>query len=64
MIGEKFVPLTIMKDTEEGEDLDTLTGTFPTAITDTAIELLGKHSPKKKNGSQMISLRCMIKGES
>ena len=47
MIGEKFAPLTILKDTEEGEDLDTLTS-FSTTITDTAMEILGKHRPKKK----------------
>ena len=48
MIGGKFAPLTILKDTEEGEDLDTVTKTFSTAITDTAMEILGKHRPKKK----------------
>ena len=48
MIGGKFAPLTILKDTEEGEDLDTLTITFSTAITDTAMEILGKHRQKKK----------------
>ena len=48
MIGGKFAPLTILKDTEEGEDLDTLTRNFSTAITDTAMEILGKHRPKKK----------------
>ena len=63
MIGGKFAPLTTLKDTEEGEDLDTLTRNFSTAITDTAMEILGKHRPKKKNGSLMTSLRCVIKGE-
>ena len=48
MIGGKFAPLTILKDTEEVEDLDTLTRYFFTAITDTAMEILGKHRPKKK----------------
>ena len=48
LIGGKFAPLTILKDTEEGEDLDTLTRNFSTAITDTAMEILGKHRPKKK----------------
>ena len=48
MIGGKFVPLTILKDTEEEEDLDTLTRTFSTAITDTAMEILEKRRPKKK----------------
>ena len=35
-----------------GEDLDTLTGTFSTAITDTAMGILGKHWPKKKKMDQ------------
>ena len=48
MIGGKFAPLIILKDTEEGEDLDTLTRNFSTAITDTAMEILGKHRQKKK----------------
>ena len=48
MTGGKFAPLTILKDTEEGEDLDTLTRNFSTAITDTAMEILRKHRPKKK----------------
>ena len=48
MIGGKFAPLTILKDTEEGEDLDTRTRNFSTAITDTAVEILGKHRTKKK----------------
>ena len=48
MTGGKFAPLTILKDTEEGEDLDTLTRNFSTAITDTAMEILGKHRSKKK----------------
>ena len=39
MIGGKFAPLTILKDTEEGEDLDTLTRIFSTAITDTAMKI-------------------------
>ena len=49
MRGGKFTSLIIMKETEDGGDLDTLTGTFSTAITDTAMEILGKHRPKKKN---------------
>ena len=63
MIGGKFAPLTILKDTEEGEDLNTLTRNFSTAITDTAIEILGNTDQRRKNGSQTISLRCVIKGE-
>ena len=47
MIGGKFAPLTILKDTEEEGDLDTLTRNFSTATTDTAMEILGKHRPKK-----------------
>ena len=43
MIGGKFALVIILKDKEEGEDLDTLTRTFSTAITDTAMEILGKH---------------------
>ena len=48
MISGKFVPLTILKDTKEGEDLDILRRNFSTAITDTAMEILGKHRPKRK----------------
>ena len=55
MIGGKFAPLAIPKDTEEGEDLDTLTRNFSTAITDTAMEILGKHRPKKKKKKKGIT---------
>ena len=48
MIGGMFAPLPVLKDTEERGDLDTLTIPFSTAITDTAMEILWKHRPKKK----------------
>ena len=46
MIGGKFAPLTIMsnKDTDK-ESMITI---FNTAVTETASEILGKHSQKKK----------------
>ena len=46
MIGGRFVPLTIMsnKDTDK-ESMITI---FNTAVTETASEILGKHSQKKK----------------
>ena len=43
MIGGKFAPLTIMNS----EDADMVT-TFKTALTKTAMEILGKHCQKKK----------------
>ena len=46
MIGGKFAPLTIMSN--EDTDVDSLTTTFNTAVTETASEILGKHRQKKK----------------
>ena len=48
MTGGKFAPLTILKDTGEGEGSGHTYGEFSTAISDTAMEILGKHRPKKK----------------
>ena len=45
MIGVKFAPLTIMNN--EDTDLDTMTTTFNTAVTETASEILGKYRQKK-----------------
>ena len=45
MIGEKFVPLTIMND--EYTDLDSAIATFNIAVIETANEILGKHRQKK-----------------
>ena len=45
MIGGKFAALSIL---DSDMDLDTLTDTFNAAVTDTAIEILGKHCPIKK----------------
>ncbi|XP_072051944.1 uncharacterized protein [Amphiura filiformis] len=45
-IGGKFAPLICMNDTDL--DLDSLTDTFNTALTETASELLGKHRHVKK----------------
>ena len=44
-IGGKFAALSVL-DTDM--DLDMLTTTFNTAVTDTANEILGKHQPAKK----------------
>ena len=46
MIGWRFAPPTIMcnKDT----DLDSMTTTFNTAMSEIASEILGKHRQKKK----------------
>ena len=46
MIGKKFAPLTIMNN--DDTDLDLMTTTFNTAVTETASEILGKHCQKKK----------------
>ena len=44
VIGRKFAPLNIMNN----EDTDRII-TFNTAMTETTIEILGKHQQKKKN---------------
>ena len=41
MIGGNFAPLTIMSN--EDTDLESMITTFNTAVTETAIEFLGKH---------------------
>ena len=46
MIGGRFAPLTIMS--KEDSDIDSMTTTFNTAVTETASETLGKHRQKKK----------------
>ena len=46
MIGGKFAPLTVMSN--EDTDIDTMITTFSTAVTETAIEILGKYRQKKK----------------
>ena len=54
MIGGRFAPLTIMSN--EDTDIDSMITTFNTAVTETAIEILGKH--RQKN-----CLICATKGE-
>ena len=46
MTGRMFAPLTIMNN--EDIDLVSLITTFNTAVTETAIEIFGKHRQKKK----------------
>ena len=46
MIGGRFVPLTIMSN--EDAHIESMITTFNTAVTETASEILGKHSRKKK----------------
>ena len=46
MIGGTFALLTSMND--EDTDLDSMTTTFNTTVTETASEILGKHCQKKK----------------
>ena len=41
MIGGNFAPITIMNN--EDTDMDSVITTFNTAVTETAIEFLGKH---------------------
>ena len=51
-IGGKFAPLLILGADEV--DINTMTTTFNSAVTDAAIEILGKHRPKKKkHGSRL-----------
>ena len=45
MIGRRFAPLTIMSN--EDTDIDSMTTTFNTAMTETASEILGKHRQNK-----------------
>ncbi|WP_353817088.1 endonuclease/exonuclease/phosphatase family protein [Acinetobacter baumannii] len=45
-IGGKFAPLLILGAGEV--DVNTMTNTFNSAVTDAATEILGKHRPKKK----------------
>ena len=42
MIGGRFAPLTIMSN--EDTEIDSMITTFNTAVTETAIEVLGRHS--------------------
>ena len=46
MIGGRFAPLTIMSN--DDTDIDSMITTFKTAVTETAMEILCKHRPKKK----------------
>ena len=46
MIGGMVAPLTIMNN--EDTDMDPMITTFNTPVTETASEILGKHSQKKK----------------
>ena len=61
MISGKFAPLTIMNN--EDADLDSMIITFNTAVTETAREILGKHSQKKNPGSLQKLLICATDGE-
>ena len=45
-IGGKFAPLLILST--EDLDVETMTSTFNSAVTEAATEILGKHRPKKK----------------
>ena len=60
-IGGKFAALSIL---DSDMDMDMLTDTFNTAVTDTANEIIGKYRPVKNPGSQLTSLICVPNGES
>ena len=60
-IGGKFAALSIL---DSDMDMDMLTDTFNTAVTDTYNEILGKYRPVKKRGSQLTSLICVPNGQS
>ena len=61
MTGGKFAPLTNMNN--EDTNLDSVTTTFNTAVTETASEILGKHRQKKKTWLLQKLLICARKGE-
>ena len=61
MIGEKFVPLTIMND--EYTDLDSAIATFNIAVIETANEILGKHRQKKNPWVTTEFLICSTEEE-
>ena len=61
MIGGKFAPLTIM--TNEDIDVESMTTTFNTALTETASEILSKHRQKKNPGLVQKFSICATKGE-
>ena len=46
MVGRRFAPLTIMSN--EDTDINSMTTTFNTAVTETASEIFGKHRQQKK----------------
>ena len=54
VIGGKFAPFTIMNN--EDRHLDSVITTFNTAMTETASEILGKHSQKKKKKKEEKNL--------
>ena len=59
MIGEKFAPLNIMYN--EDADMDSMTTTFNTAVTETASEILGKHRQKKRLRTTNTFVKDLIK---
>ena len=61
VVGGKFADLSIMNN--EDTDMDSMITTFNTAVTETVIEILGKHRQKKKPGSLQKFLICVTKGE-
>ena len=61
IIGGKFAPLTTMNN--EDTHMDSTVTTFNTAVTETVIEILGKHRQKKKPGSLQILLICETNGD-
>ena len=62
MIDGKFAPFTIMNN--EDANMDSMITTFNTAVTETAVEILGKLRQIKQNpGSLQKFLICATKGE-
>ena len=61
MTGGRFALLTIMSN--EDTDIDSMTTTFNTAVTETASEILGKHRQKKNPWITAEILDLCDKGE-
>ena len=61
MIGEKFAPLIGLRD--EDMDINTMTTTYSTAVTDAASEILRKERRRKNRVSPEMFSTSVMKGE-
>ena len=60
-IGGKFAPLIELSD--EDMDTDTRITTYNTAMTDAAVEILGKERRRKSHGSPKMFSTSVMTGE-